>query len=229
MATELAKAYVQIVPSAQGISGSISNVLSGESASAGEKSGQSIANSLAGKLKSALVGLGVGKIVSDAIGSTSEFETSMAKVNTLFSGDQEQFKGLQNEILELSSAYGLGATTLAEAAYSAESAGVSMENMTAMLSGSAQLALAGFTDVDTALSATAKTMNAYGENLKSISGEAMGLEDVQKILRTGRNTVYNYLKDGTIKSIMIGGRYKIPKLYLLEFMYPDMNFVKEAI
>nr|MCR5419721.1 helix-turn-helix domain-containing protein [Lachnospiraceae bacterium] len=54
-------------------------------------------------------------------------------------------------------------------------------------------------------------------------------EDVQKILRTGRNTVYNYLKDGTIKSIMIGGRYKIPKLYLLEFMYPDMNFVKEAI
>ena len=54
-------------------------------------------------------------------------------------------------------------------------------------------------------------------------------EDVQKILRTGRNTVYNYLKDGTKKSIMIGGRYKIPKLYLLEFMYPDMNFVKEAI
>ena len=54
-------------------------------------------------------------------------------------------------------------------------------------------------------------------------------EDVQKILRTGRNTVYNYLKNGTIKSIMIGGRYKIPKLYLLEVMYPDMNFVTEAI
>ena len=54
-------------------------------------------------------------------------------------------------------------------------------------------------------------------------------EDVQKILRTGRNIVYNYLKNGTIKSIMIGGRYKIPKLYLLEVMYPDMNFVTEAI
>ena len=54
-------------------------------------------------------------------------------------------------------------------------------------------------------------------------------EDVQKILRTGRNTVYNYLKNRTIKSIMIGGRYKIPKLYLLEFMYPDMIYVKEAI
>ena len=36
-------------------------------------------------------------------------------------------------------------------------------------------------------------------------------EDVQKILRTGRNTVYNYLKDGTIKSIMIGGTLQDPE------------------
>ena len=49
-------------------------------------------------------------------------------------------------------------------------------------------------------------------------------EDVQKILHTGRNTVYNYLKDGVIRSLRIGGKYKIPKLYLLEFMYPDIQF-----
>ena len=36
-------------------------------------------------------------------------------------------------------------------------------------------------------------------------------EDVQKILRTGRNTVYNYLKDGTIKSIMISRLKKVAK------------------
>ena len=53
-------------------------------------------------------------------------------------------------------------------------------------------------------------------------------EDVKKILQIGRNTVYDYLKNGTIKSIMIAGKYRIPKLYLLEFMYPDMEFVKEA-
>ena len=53
-------------------------------------------------------------------------------------------------------------------------------------------------------------------------------EDVKKILQLGRNTVYDYLKNGTIKSIMIAGKYRIPKLYLLEFMYPDMEFVKEA-
>ena len=53
-------------------------------------------------------------------------------------------------------------------------------------------------------------------------------EDVKKILQIGRNTVYVYLKNGTIKSIMIAGKYRIPKLYLLDFMYPDMEFIKEA-
>ena len=53
-------------------------------------------------------------------------------------------------------------------------------------------------------------------------------EDIQKILHIGRNTVYNYLAKGKIRSIMVGGKYRIPKLYLLEFIYPDMNFSKEA-
>ena len=48
-------------------------------------------------------------------------------------------------------------------------------------------------------------------------------EDLQNILHTGRNTVYNYLADGTIKSIKVGGKYRIPKLYLLEYMYPDID------
>ena len=49
-------------------------------------------------------------------------------------------------------------------------------------------------------------------------------EDVQKILHAGRNTVYNYLANGTIRSLRIGKKYRIPKLYLLEFMYPTLKF-----
>lgn len=52
--------------------------------------------------------------------------------------------------------------------------------------------------------------------------------DVKEILQIGKNKVYDYLKDGTIRSMMIAGKYRIPKLYLLEFMYPDVDFVKEA-
>ena len=54
-------------------------------------------------------------------------------------------------------------------------------------------------------------------------------EDLQKILHIGRNAVYNYLADGTIKSLRIGKKYRIPKLYLLEYLYPDMDIdVKEV-
>lgn len=54
-------------------------------------------------------------------------------------------------------------------------------------------------------------------------------EDIQVILHTGRNTVYDYLARGVIKSIKVGGKYRIPKLYLLEYMYPDKDFGKEEV
>ena len=52
--------------------------------------------------------------------------------------------------------------------------------------------------------------------------------DVQKILHIGRNTAYKYLADGTIKSLRIAGKYRIPKLYLLEYMYPELFVAKEV-
>ena len=181
MATELAKAYVQIVPSAQGISGKIGEAIGGEATAAGGKAGNDIAGSLGKSLKGALVKLGIGKMIMDSIGDASEFETGMAKVSTLFKGDSNELAALGGQILGLSSEYGLAATTLTEAAYSAESAGVPMEDLGAILDNSAKLAQAGFTDVDTALSATAKTMNAYG-----VSGsEAM--DKVSKVLMQTQN------------------------------------------
>lgn len=180
MATELAKAYVQIIPSAQGIGGSITNVLSGEGSSAGEKAGKNAAASFGKHLKGALIGLGLGKMIMDSIGNASEFETGMAKVGTLFAGTSEEFVQLQDDLLGLSSAYGISTQELTEAAYSAESAGVAQEDLIYMLEHSAELAKAGFTDLDTALSATAKTMNAYGE----ASGSA---EDIQRVLIQTQN------------------------------------------
>ncbi len=53
MATEIAKAYVQIVPSMQGIKGKLTEALSGEAISAGTNSGKTMGNALAGGLRSA--------------------------------------------------------------------------------------------------------------------------------------------------------------------------------
>ncbi len=66
----------------------------------------------------------------------------------------------------------------------------------------------------------------YKEVLKEYN-DILLPEDVQTILHAGRNSVYGCLARGEIKSVKVGGKYKIPKLYLLEFIYPDVDFNME--
>ena len=67
------------------------------------------------------------------------------------------------------------------------------------------------------------------EYLNMLNGydDVLSPQDIMKILHTGRNTVYEYLNKGKIRSFMIGGKYRIPKLYLLEFIYPDISFSRK--
>lgn len=58
------------------------------------------------------------------------------------------------------------------------------------------------------------------KNLSEYS-DVLRPEEVQQILQIGRNTVYKYLADGVIKSIRIGNQYRVPKMYLVDFLYPD--------
>lgn len=187
MATELGKAYVQIVPSAQGISGAIQQVLDPEAKSAGQSAGESIGGQIASFATKAIAALGVGKMISDAITNGMDFETTMTKASTLFSGTKEELAGFQKELMGISSSTGVAASELAEAAYSAESASVPMGNLGGMIEASAKLATAGFTDIDTALSATAKTMNAYGMMSDDAAHTQENLEKVQRILIQTQN------------------------------------------
>lgn len=88
MATELAKAYVQIVPSAKGISGSISNVLNDEADSAGNKAGMSIAT----KIKTAIAAAGIGKALSAAVSEGAKLEQSIGGIETLFKNSADKMK-----------------------------------------------------------------------------------------------------------------------------------------
>ena len=54
MATDIAKAYVQIIPSAEGISGNISSVLEGEASKAGASSGKTFGSSFGGAIGTGL-------------------------------------------------------------------------------------------------------------------------------------------------------------------------------
>lgn len=60
------------------------------------------------------------------------------------------------------------------------------------------------------------------EKLESY-GDVLMPKDIQEILHIGRNSVYSYLANGTIKSIRIGGKYRIPKAYLIDFLFSDMS------
>lgn len=187
MGTTLGQYYIQVMPSAEGITGKLQSILDPEAGSAGESAGKTIGGKIAAVAASAIAALGVGKMISDSITRGMDFETTMAKANTLFSGTGEQFQALQSEILGLSSTYGVAATEFAEAAYSAESASVPMGNIGSMLEGSAKLAVSGFTDIDTALSATAKTMNAYGMMSDDMAATQENMEKVQRVLIQTQN------------------------------------------
>lgn len=82
MATALGQAYVQIVPSADGISGSISKVLNGEADSAGKSAGSSIA----GKIKGAIAAAGIGAALTKTIQEGARYEQAKGGIETLFDG-----------------------------------------------------------------------------------------------------------------------------------------------
>ena len=48
--------------------------------------------------------------------------------------------------------------------------------------------------------------------------DVVSVEEIQQMLRIGKNAVYTLLKDGVIKSIKVGKRYIVPKKYVVEFL-----------
>lgn len=69
MATELAKAYVQVIPSAEGISGSLSDILGGEATTAGKAAGGKFSSAMGGVLKTgaaAIAGIGAAAVGAGA-------------------------------------------------------------------------------------------------------------------------------------------------------------------
>lgn len=114
MATELGKAYVQIVPSAEGIKGSITKVLGGESAEAGAKSGESIGTSLVGKLKGIIAAAGIGAAVKSALDAGGALQQSFGGLDTLY----EEASGAAKKYAAEAASAGISANTYAEQAVS---------------------------------------------------------------------------------------------------------------
>lgn len=89
---ELGKAYVQIVPSAQGIKSALTEMFDEETEGLGEQTGQSIGQELIGTLKNVIVAAGIGKIISDSINMGGALQQSLGGVETLFKDSADTVK-----------------------------------------------------------------------------------------------------------------------------------------
>ena len=81
---EMAKAYVQIVPSAQGIKGALEDVFGKETDGLGTKTGLSIGTQLAGTIKKVVAAAGIGKIIKESLDMGGALQQSIGGIETLF-------------------------------------------------------------------------------------------------------------------------------------------------
>lgn len=102
MATDLGKAYVQIIPSAKGISGMISNELGGEAMSAGTQSGSKLGGALVGMAKRVIGAAAIGKFIKDSIFQGGQLEQSLGGVETLFKDSSDKVKRYAAKAFETS-------------------------------------------------------------------------------------------------------------------------------
>lgn len=110
MATELGKAYIQIIPSAKGIGGAISKELGGEAGSAGKSAGLNIA----GAIKGAIAAAGIGTALKSALEAGGNLQQSFGGLETLYGDAADAAKKYAVEAAQA----GISANSYAEQAVS---------------------------------------------------------------------------------------------------------------
>lgn len=86
------KAYVQIIPSAEGISGKIKEALGDPVRAEGESAGEGFATKMVSAIKKAVAAAGLGKAISAAITEGANLEQSIGGIETLFGDSADTMK-----------------------------------------------------------------------------------------------------------------------------------------
>jgi len=97
VATEIAQAYVQLIPSARGITGKIQSILNPEASAAGQSAGQSLGSSMMATIKKVIVAAGIGKAFKATLDEGAALQQSLGGIETLFKDSADKVKGYANE------------------------------------------------------------------------------------------------------------------------------------
>lgn len=160
--SDLGKAYVQIVPSAKGISGSITKVIKGESESAGDNAGATIGSRIKKAIAAAGIGTAIYKAVSAAMSEGGALEQSLGGIETLFKEDADIVKNYAKQAFKEA---GVSANTY-------------MEQVTSF-SASLINSLGGDTEkaaeyANTAMNDMSDNANKFGTDIESIQNAYQG-------------------------------------------------------
>lgn len=203
----LGKAYVQILPSANGIKGQLTKVLGGETEQAGDSLGKRLGSRIKNALVTAGIGAAVGGVIKSAISEGSKLEQSIGGIETLFkssAGKVEQYAkdafrtaGLSaNEYMEQATSFaaGLVASCGGDTAKAAEVANTALIDM----SDNANKMGSNMEDLQNAYQGFAKQNYTMLDNLKlGYGGTKQEMErllaDAQKL--TGVKYDINNLSD----------------------------------
>ena len=181
--SSIAKAYVQIIPSAQGIQGKLSEVLSGEAEKAGKSSGKTLGSRLAEGLGSAASGIGkafataakvgaaafagatagAAAFTKSAIDAGSQFDSSMSQVAATMGVTTDQIGELRDYAMEMGAKTAFSATEAADALNYMALAGYDSSEAMEALPNVLNLAAAGNIDL------------AYASDMVTDAQSALGL------------------------------------------------------
>ena len=177
MATEIAKAYVQIVPSAEGIKGKLTEVFAAEATDAGEAIGKKMVSGI----QKALEASDIGKKFADSIDQNGMVKQSLSNVETAFKDNtnkikdytEETYKAAGNSVNE----YTKSAATASESQFKAigEALGKNLKSAAKMIGKAftavAKTAVVGFSAAAAAVAAVSKSaLNAYADYEQLVGG-----------------------------------------------------------
>ena len=167
----LGKAWVQIVPSAEGFSGKLKGIIDSESESAGKSGGSKLAGALGGAMKvtGAAIGAGMAAATTAVVGFGKEAVASYANYEQLVGGVEKLYGTAADKVQKFADeAYktsGMSANAYMETATSFSAA------LIGSLNGDVNKA-ADMTDV--AMRAMSDNVNVFGSDMASVQNAFMG-------------------------------------------------------
>jgi TP901 family phage tail tape measure protein len=160
-ASQAAKDQEKVAPAATKASKA-----TGRFAGAATKAGSSAASMATGMTGAQLGAVGLAYGFGKSVQMAANFDSEMRNVNSIAGLSEGQFKNLKTQVLGLSGPTAQAPETLAQGMYQLVSSGFDANEAVTVLKSSAIAASAGLTDAETATTAIAGAINAYGLQAK---------------------------------------------------------------